>query len=155
WQVRDIVILLLLALTFAAAIRPGVEWLVAHRVPPAAAIGGFFLGARPAVGLFFWLAVPPALHPRAHALVPGDISGGHDTGVRTRVLVWLREQLNQIPTGHDFVHPVATYGHKATSVVVAVFFTLAATWYWISERDKMIELLTALNPESKRDKARQ
>ena len=33
WQVRSIVILLLLALTFAAAIRPGVEWLEARRVP--------------------------------------------------------------------------------------------------------------------------
>jgi hypothetical protein len=32
WQVRSIVISLLLALTFAAAIRPGVEWLHDHRV---------------------------------------------------------------------------------------------------------------------------
>ena len=27
WRVRDIIVLLLLALTFAAAMRPGVEWL--------------------------------------------------------------------------------------------------------------------------------
>jgi predicted PurR-regulated permease PerM len=32
WEVRSIVILLLLSLTFAAAIRPGVEWLNRHRV---------------------------------------------------------------------------------------------------------------------------
>src|SRR5262249_59403461 len=68
WQVRDIVILLLLALTFAAAIRPGVEWLVARRVPQAAAIGVFFLAAGGAIGLFCWLAVPPAIHQVAHAL---------------------------------------------------------------------------------------
>jgi predicted PurR-regulated permease PerM len=33
WKVRSIVILLLLALTFAAAIRPGVEWLRRRGVP--------------------------------------------------------------------------------------------------------------------------
>jgi predicted PurR-regulated permease PerM len=46
------VILLLLALTFAAAIRPGVEWLERRRVPQAAAILVFFLGALAAVALF-------------------------------------------------------------------------------------------------------
>jgi hypothetical protein len=38
WQVRSILILLLLAITFAAAIRPGVEWLGRHRVPQSVAI---------------------------------------------------------------------------------------------------------------------
>jgi len=40
WKVRSIVILLLLALTFAAAMRPGVEWLRRRRVPVGQA--GFF-----------------------------------------------------------------------------------------------------------------
>jgi len=51
--------------------------------------------------------------------------------------------------------PIAAHGHKATSAVPATFFTLAATWYWVSERDRMIELLSAIAPESKREKARQ
>jgi predicted PurR-regulated permease PerM len=155
WQVRSVVILLLLALTFAAAIRPGVEWLEARRVPQPAAIGVFFLLLLAAVGVFCWLAVPPALHQIGHALVTDDVTGGDQTGVRLRVLVWVREQLSHVPTGHELLHPVATYGRKATDAVVTTFFTLAATWYWVSERDRMIELLTALNHESKRDKARQ
>jgi predicted PurR-regulated permease PerM len=53
------------------------------------------------------------------------------------------------------LHPIASYGKKATDAVVGVLFTLAATWYWISERDRMIRLLSALAPESKREKARQ
>src|SRR5262245_16572098 len=56
WKVHSIVILLLLALTFAAAIRPGVEWLHPRRVPPPLAIF-FFAVALGAIGLFFWLAV--------------------------------------------------------------------------------------------------
>ena len=38
---------------------------------------------------------------------------------------------------------------------LAIFFTLAATWYCVSERDSIIKLLTALSPESKREKARE
>ena len=157
WQVRTMVILLLLALTFAAAIRPGVEWLHRRHVPQAAAIGFFFVMVIGAIFLFFWLAVPPALHQIGHALNQSDVTGGptgRSTGVRERVLTWLEQHLHQLPTGTELLHPVATYGHKATNVVVAVFFTLAATWYWVSERDPMIELLTRLAPESKREKAR-
>src|SRR5262249_37381521 len=44
WRVRSIVTLLLLSLTFAAAMRPGVEWLQRRRVPESVAILLFFLG---------------------------------------------------------------------------------------------------------------
>ena len=158
WRIRSIVILLLLALTFAAAIRPGVEWLQRRRVPEAGAIALFFIMVLGAIGLFFWLAVPPALHQIGHALNESTATGGSASkspAVRERVLAWLQQHLHRLPTGTQLLHPVATYGHKATSVVVAIFFTLAATWYWVSERDPMIELLARLAPESKRDRARE
>jgi predicted PurR-regulated permease PerM len=156
--VRSIIILLLLALTFAAAIRPGVEWLERRRVPQAAAILIFFVGALGALGLFFWLAVPPALHELGHALSQSDANGvavHSSTGIRHDALLWVDRQLHQLPHGSNLLHPVASYGRKATDAVVAVLFTLAATWYWVSERDRMIELLSALAPEPKREKARQ
>ena len=53
WQVRTIVILLVLALTFAAAIRPGMEWLERRRVPQSAAILFFFVTGIGTVALFF------------------------------------------------------------------------------------------------------
>jgi predicted PurR-regulated permease PerM len=156
WKVRSIIILLLLALTFAAAIRPGVEWLQRRRVPESLAILFFFVLGLGTLGLFFWLAVPPALHQIEHALnQPGSGSAvGNSTGIRHDVLVWVNRQLHQLPHGSKLLHPLAAYGHKATDAVVGVFFALAATWYWISERDRMIELLSALGPESKREKAR-
>jgi predicted PurR-regulated permease PerM len=156
WKVRSIIILLLLALTFAAAIRPGVEWLQRRRVPESLAILFFFVLGLGTLGLFFWLAVPPALHQVEHALnqpgSPGAVA--NSTGIRHDVLLWVNRELHQLPHGSKLVHPIAAYGHKATDAVVGVFFALAATWYWISERDRMIELLSALGPESKRDKAR-
>jgi predicted PurR-regulated permease PerM len=158
WRVRSIVILLLLALTFAAAIRPGVEWLTRRRVPQSVAIGVFFFGVLGLFALFFWLAVPPALHQIGEALAQRDGTGraaAQSTGIRHDVLAWVNTQLHQLPSGSQILHPVAAYGHKATDAVVAVFFTLAATWYWVSERDRMIDLLSRMAPEAKREKARQ
>lgn len=157
WHVRDIIVLLLLALTFAAAIRPGVEWLERRRVPQSLAILVFFLSAIGVLALFFWAAVPPAIHQIGHALNKSDLSStpAPSTGFKHDVLDWINRHLHDLPTGSQLLHPVTTYGKKATAAVVAVFFTLAASWYWVSERDKMIELLAALSPEAKRDKARQ
>jgi predicted PurR-regulated permease PerM len=159
WQVRSVLILLLLALTLAAAIRPGVEWLGRRRVPEAVAILLHLLVAGGAVALLIWLAVPPALHQIGHALGQnlsgGGVPTGHTTGGRERVLTWLQQHLHQLPTGTQLLHPIATYGHKAGEAVVAIFFTLAATWYCVSERNAIIKLLTALAPEAKRDTARE
>jgi predicted PurR-regulated permease PerM len=153
WHVRSLVVLLLLALTFAAAIRPGVEWLCRRRVPEPGAIFVFFALALGAVGLFCWFAVPPALHQIGAALHQTPIVHAH-SGARERVLQWLNVHLRRLPTGSELVHPIATYGHKATDAIVAIFFTLAATWYWVSERDRMIDFLSSLAAEPKREKAR-
>jgi predicted PurR-regulated permease PerM len=156
WRVRDIIVLLLLALTFAAAIRPGVEWLERRRVPQSLAILVFFLSTIGVLVLFFWAAVPPAIHQVGHALHKSDLSSTPvpAKGFKHDVLAWLDTHLHDLPTGSQLLHPVTTYGKKATGAVVAVFFTLAASWYWISERDRMIELLAQLSPEAKREKAR-
>jgi predicted PurR-regulated permease PerM len=153
WEVRSVLILLLLALTFAAAIRPGVEWLHRHRVPESAGILLHFLVVGAVVGLFIWIAVPPALHQIGNALVGAH--NGQAAGVPDRALTWLQAHLRQLPTGSELVHPVATYGHKAGEAFVAIFFTLAATWYCVSERDGILSMLTSLAPESKREATRQ
>ena len=158
WHVRSVLILLLLALTLAAAIRPGVEWLGRYRVPQSVGILLHFLVVGGALALLVVFAVPPALHQIGHALDPNAIARlpiDHPSGVREQVLAWLQLHLHQLPTGTELLHPVATYGHKAGEAVVAVFFTLAATWYCVSERDSIIDLLTALAPEAKRERARE
>jgi predicted PurR-regulated permease PerM len=152
WQVRSVIILLFLSLTFAAAIRPGVEWLKRHHVPQPAAIGAFFIAVAGIVVLFFWAAVPPAVRQIRQALTAKD---AHSTGVRHDVLAWVDRALHRAPAGGNVLHPIAAYGHQATTAIVAVFFTLAATWYWVSERDTMIALLTQISAEAKREKARQ
>ena len=157
WKVRDLIVLLLLALTFAAAMRPGVEWLERRKVPKGLAILSFFVLVLGIFVLFFWLALPPAIDQLKEALAQpsGASTVDHSTGIRHDVIVWVDEHFRKLPSGTSIFHPIATYGHKATKAVVAVLFTLAATWYWVSERDTAIELLVRLAPEEKRENARQ
>jgi predicted PurR-regulated permease PerM len=134
-----------------------VEWLQRRRVPQSAAILFFFLTAIGAVAAFVWVAVPPALHQIGHALNQSDVSQTTlpaKGGFKHDVLAWIDTHLHELPTGSQLLHPVATYGHKATNAVVAVFFTLAASWYWVSERDRMIDLVSRIASEPKREKAR-
>lgn len=114
WQVRSVVILLLLALTLAAAIRPGVEWLQRHRFPQPAAILSFFLAVGAIIVLFFWAAVPPALHQIEQALRQHAVGASvrESRGLRHDVLVWVDRYLHRLPSGHDVLHPVAAYGHQ-------------------------------------------
>ena len=157
WKVRAIIVLLLLALTFAAAMRPGVEWLRRHRVPEPLAIFSFVFMVLGTFVLFFWLAVPPAVHQLKEALAQhaGNSTVAHSAGIRHDVIVWVDSHLHNLPSGTAIFHPIATYGHKATTAIVAFFFTLAATWYWVSERDSMIDLLVRLAPQDRRESVRQ
>src|SRR5262249_34121520 len=100
WRVRSMDVLLLLALTFAARIRPGVESFGRLRGPQALAIAFFFVAVLGSFGLFFWLAVPPALHQITQALSqPGGAVATHGHGIRDDVLVWLQRQLHHLPSG--------------------------------------------------------
>jgi predicted PurR-regulated permease PerM len=155
-RLRTLVILLLLAITFAAALRPGVEALRRRRVPQSFAI--FFLFAL-GIGvfvLFFWLALPPAIRQVHDALTsPRYTIHGHNHGFEHTVISWVNRQLNHLPSGSAVIHPIATYGKKGTEAVVGILFTLAATWYFISGRDAVINTLVSLSPERKRDRARE
>jgi hypothetical protein len=72
--------------------------------------------------------VPPALHQIGHALDQSDVDASTGSrGARERALLWLQRHLHELPTGTQLLHPVATYGHKATNAVVAIFLTLAAS----------------------------
>jgi predicted PurR-regulated permease PerM len=156
WRLRSLVVLLLLAITLAAAMRPGVEALRRRRVPESLAIFIFFALGLGVIGVFFWLAVPPALHQLHEALTsPRYTKSGHSTGFEHDVLTWVNRHLRKLPSGSAVLHPIATYGRKGVEAVVGVLFTLTATWYFMSERDQVINALVMLSPEQKRERARQ
>ncbi len=140
WQVRDVVILLVLSLSIAAAVRPGVELLERFRVPQVLAIGAFLLAGVGSVVLFFWFAIPPAIHQLTEALSQPTVGG---TGLRHNVLAWLQREVHKLPSGASAIHPIATYGKQATKIIAAVFFLLAATWYWIADGQRMLDAVAS------------
>jgi predicted PurR-regulated permease PerM len=152
WQVRSVVILLLLALTLAAAIRPGVEALERRGVPHVVAIGFFFVAVLGGLALFFWFAVPPAVDQARQALSQPNVGG---TGLRHTVLLWVQQELHKLPSGTAVIHPIATYGKQATRIVAGVFFALAATWYWISDGRRMLDAVVSRVSEPNRERVRQ
>jgi predicted PurR-regulated permease PerM len=155
WKLRSLVTLLLLAITFAAAIRPGVDLLRRRRVPESLAIFVFFAFGVGAFVVFFWFAVPPALHQLREALQSPHFAGHGSTGFEHDVLAWINRNLRHLPSGSAVLHPIAAYGRKGAEAVVGVLFTLAATWYFVSERDQVINAFVMLSPEHKRERARE
>jgi predicted PurR-regulated permease PerM len=156
WRLRTLVILLLLAVTFAAALRPGVEALRRRRIPESVAIFLLFVLGISVFVAFFWLALPPALRQLNHALnSPRYTLHGHGHGFEHTVISWVNRKLRHLPSGSAVIHPIATYGKKGTEAVVGVLFTLAATWYLITERDAVIDALVRLAPEHRRGRARE
>jgi predicted PurR-regulated permease PerM len=154
WRLRTLVILLLLAVTLAAALRPGVQTLRRRRIPEPLAILLLFVLGLGVFVLFFWLALPPALRQLHEALTsPRYTVHGHSKGFEHNLVSWVNQQLQHLPSGSAVIHPIATYGKKGTEAVVGVLFTLAATWYFISERDDVINALVMLSPEHKRERA--
>ena len=155
WRLRTLVILLLLAVTFAAALRPPVEALRRRRVPQSLAIFLLFALGIGVFVLFFWLALPPAIRQVHQALTsPRYTIHGHGHGFEYTVISWVNRELKHLPSGSAVIHPIETYGKKGTEAVVGVLFTFAATWYLISGRDSVINTLVMLSPERKRDRAR-
>lgn len=152
WRVRDVIILLLLSLTLAAAMRPGVDALRRHGVPQVVAIGIFFVLVLGGLALFFYFAIPPAVDQARAALMQPSVAGG---GLRHTVLVWVENQLHRLPSGVAVIHPIATYGKQATGVFAAIFFTLAATWYWISDGPRMLDAAISRVSPTKAGRVRQ
>jgi len=152
WRVRDVLVLLILSLSLAAAVRPGVDWFKRRGVPQVIAIGIFFVAVIGAVVLFFWLAIPPAIDQLRAALAEPSVGGA---GLRHNVLSWVQREIHRLPSGASAIHPIATYGKEATKIIAAVFFLLAATWYWISDGTQMLEAAVLRAAPGNRDKWRQ
>jgi predicted PurR-regulated permease PerM len=153
WHLRLLLFLLLLGLTFAAAMRPGVERLASLGVPRVVGVLLHFAAVGLVVGLLLWLAVPPAIHQLSAAV--GDGSGlrdaaRHSTGIKHEFLISIQRHLERLPSGAGVVHPAVTITTKAVEVLIGILFTLAIAAYWIFERDQAEQLVLEFVPRRRR-----
>jgi predicted PurR-regulated permease PerM len=158
WHLRLLIFLFLLGITWAAAMRPGVDWLSRHRVPPAAGVLLHFVAAAAVLALVLWLVVPQAIAQVDRAL--GDLPTSRSeirhaaqtsTGIKHDLLVDLQRHLDDLPSASGLVHPAITITTKALEVLLGIFFTLATAAYWILERERAERLvLSAIAPQRRR-----
>src|SRR5438876_10524035 len=62
WKLKLVIALIFLAMTIAAAMRPGIEWLKSYRVPRGVGLLVDYVAVFGLIALLLWLAVPRALN---------------------------------------------------------------------------------------------
>jgi predicted PurR-regulated permease PerM len=153
WKIRVIVTLIFVAITIAAAMRPGVEWLARRRVPRVAGVLLHYAVLLGFVALFLSFVVPRLVEEVQAALAVAHSHPGVQ-GVKGEILDAIQRRLNHLPRADRLLHPALSAGEEAVKVLVGIFFTLATAAYWVFERDRFIDFVTSFLARPKRKKVR-
>ena len=153
WKLKLVVTLLFVGMTFAAAMRPGVEWLARHRVPRWLGVILHYLVLAGLIALFLSFVVPRLVTEVQTAI---DAAHSHPgvTGLKGKLLDALQRRLNSLPHTDQLIHAGVTAGEEAVKILVGILFTLATGAYWVFERDKFIDFVTSFIARPKRKKVR-
>jgi predicted PurR-regulated permease PerM len=151
WHLKVLVALFLLAVIIASAMRPGVDWLHARRVPRALGVTIHYVGILAALGLLLWLIVPRALDQTENAIgtIPtsaDDVAQAakHSHGIKHEILIGLQHRLERLPNGTGLIHPAVTYGRTALEILVGILFTFTIAAYWIFDKERAQEVVSGL-----------
>ena len=161
WKVRLVVLLFLLAVVIASAMRPGVEAMRQRGIPRGVGIAVHYGVLAAVVGALLLSAVPRALSEvqGAIASLPETRSEIHEeasrsNGLKRDVLMGIERRLVELPTREKLVGPGVEMTRGAIEALVGIFFVFAAAAYWISERDRVEHVFVRLLPRRKRETAR-
>ena len=153
WKLKLIVTLVFVAMTWAAAMRPGVDSLRRRGVPRAAGVLLHYLVVLGLIALFLAFVVPQLVHEVESALATGP-TNPHPSGVKEQLLNGLQRRLGHLPSVGKLVHPALSAGQEALKILVGIFFTFATAAYWVFERDRFIDFVTGFLARPKRKKVR-
>jgi predicted PurR-regulated permease PerM len=151
WEGRVVMLLLFLAYTLGAAVRPGVDRLVRMGVPRALALVGHFALVFSVIALLLWLIVPVALDQTQQALA--DVPSGNAATDQDLLHSFRGQALNSLESKlEDISEPSAALSTLVgtLSALAGVAFTLAAAAYWVIERDRLVNVVLAVVPHEKR-----
>jgi predicted PurR-regulated permease PerM len=156
WKLRALIALLFVALIIAAAMRPGVEWLHARRVPRGVGVLLHYLVLLGVFAVLVWLIVPRAVDQVEQVLggrTPAEQAhqaAAHTNGLEHKFFVALDRRLHNLPSASALIHPALSITKTALEVLVGILFTLAVAAYWIFERDRVEEVVLSVVPRPKR-----
>jgi predicted PurR-regulated permease PerM len=158
WKLRVVIALLFLAFIIAAAMRPGVDWLRARRIPRGVGVLLHYAALIAAIGLLIWFVVPSAIEQIQEA-VPTTSElreqARESSGLKQRVLLSLEQRLEDVrledlPSASALLSRVADITRSAFEVLLGIVFTLACAAYWIFERERAMGLVLSLAPPKRR-----
>jgi len=152
WKLKVVIALLFSAVTLAAAMRSGVDWLAARKIPRPVGVLLHYLVLLGLVALFLSLVVPHLITQVENALASTNVH--HGSGVKGQILDAIQKRLQHLPSAGKLVHPALSVGKTAFEVVIAIFFTFATAAYWLFERDRAVDLVASLVSRPKRKKLR-
>ena len=156
WKIRVVIALFFVAMTIAAAMRPGVQALQARRIPRSVGVLLHYLALLAFVALLVWLIVPQAISQVEQALggtgthTQLQQAAARTSGVEHQFLVGLDRRLHHLPSGAALIHPAVTITKTALEVLAGILFTLAVAAYWIFERAWAEDLVLSLLPRRNR-----
>jgi predicted PurR-regulated permease PerM len=156
WKLRMVVALLFVAFIVAAAMRPGVEWLHARRVPRVVGVLLHYLALAGVFALLIWLIVPQAMgevqQARGGKGATAEVhqAAAHTDGLEHEFFVALDRRLHHLPTASELIHPALTITRTALEVLMGLLFILAIAAYWIFERERAEDFVLSLVPRRKR-----
>ena len=155
WELKVVLALLLLGVTIAAAMRPGVDRLASLRVPRPVGVLLHYAAVLGLVALFLSFVVPTLTDQVQAALhVAQTHHPGSGNSIKAKVLDALARRLHHLPSADKLVQPALSIGEQAIKVLVGILFTFAVAAYWIFERDRTVDLVTGLLPRPKRKTVR-
>ena len=155
WEGRAVLLLLFLAYTLGAALRPGIDSLVRAGIPRVLALVAYFALFFGLVALLLWLIVPVVFEQAQHALADAPqhnaaTEHGLVYSVREQALSALESKLSEISEPNT---ALSTFVGTLTALA-GVAFTLAAAAYWVVERDRLVNVVLAVVPHEKRTTVR-
>jgi predicted PurR-regulated permease PerM len=156
WKLKELLALLFIAFTLAAAMRPGIDWLYRHRIPRGVGLLLHYLAILALVLVLLWLVVPRAVH-QVDAAVNGNAIGHaaqSSTGVKHDILVAIQKRLNHLPKAGTLIHKGVGIGRAALDGLIGALFVFAAAAYWIFERESSVDMVACLVPRTNRKKLR-
>jgi predicted PurR-regulated permease PerM len=114
WKLRLLVALLFVAVTIAAAMRPGVEALARRGIPRPVGVLLHYVAVLGVLALFLSFAVPDLLSQVTAALEAAkthQVQG--QEGFRDKLLTALQARLGHLPSAGKLIHPAVSIGEQA------------------------------------------
>ncbi|HEY7398160.1 MAG TPA: AI-2E family transporter [Gaiellaceae bacterium] len=155
WQLKVVLALLLLGVTVAAAMRPGIDRLASWRIPRPVGVLIHYAAILALVALFLSFVVPTLTDQVQAALHAAQTHHpGSGNSLKAKVLDALARRLHHLPSADRLVQPALSIGEEAVKVLVGILFTFAVAAYWIFERERTVDLVTSFLPRPKRKTVR-